>query len=97
MKTREQYLDAYFKRRNEYKQKNETWRFSLTKEEFLSGLERIEKWSETSRLSNYLNEYAIQRGEEAQVSVLLMGSITREEFIEQCRQLREEAKNYCDK
>lgn len=94
MKTTEEYLDDYLDKYNELKKKNELWRFRVRPEEFLAEIEKIRVYGIVERKSNYLTEYHIQRNEEEMISVMLMDRGTKEEFIKQCKRLKEEAKHF---
>lgn len=94
MKTAEEFLDDYLDKYNELKKKNELWRLRVRPEEFLAEIERIRVYGIATRKSNYLTEYHIQRNEKAMISVMLMDRVTKEEFIEQCKRLKEEAKHF---
>jgi rubrerythrin len=91
LKTTGQYLADYLKKYNELASKNELWRLRVTEQEFVTEIEKIRAWGAEARKANYLNEYAITRGENGQVAVLLMNKLTPEEAREQIKRNAEAA------
>ena len=91
MKSNEEYLNRYHQNKKILEEKDELWRLKLTEEEFISEIANIRRYGEEARKGNYLNEYHIQRNEEASVGVLLMNLMTKEESIEQMNRLAKQA------
>lgn len=91
MKSNQEYLEIYNLRRKELDKKNELWRMKLSEDEFIVEIERIRKYGIEARKNSKLNEYHIQRSEEAQVYVLLMEQSTKEEMIEQANSISKQA------
>lgn len=91
MKSNQEYLEIYDLKRKELDEKGELWRMKLSKDEFIAEIKKIKKYGIEARKSSKLNNYHIQRNEEAQVSVLLMGKSTKEEMVELVNSLNEKA------
>ena len=89
MKSNEEYLILFKEKYRELEMKNELWRLRVTLEEFKEGLEKARQYGIEARKSSYLNEFHIKSNEEGMVGIMLMNKITKEEFKEQAKQLKE--------
>ncbi len=63
------------------------WRLRVTEQEFLAEVEKIRALGAEARKSNYQNEFSIKSGEDGQVAILLMDTVTIEEAREQVKRL----------
>ncbi len=90
MKTNEEYLQDYYNRINEFSKKGESWRLTITPEEFLKGIEEIRSRCINARKRNEFPESWIKNSEGAGVVLLLQGKITLEEARAQSAKSRKE-------
>lgn len=90
MKTKEVYLQVYDQKLNNLIAKGEEWRIRVTRQEFLSEIERLRIYESDEMNSKRFNEYHIQSNIRGGISIMFMDRVTHEEAREQARRLREQ-------
>jgi histidyl-tRNA synthetase len=91
MKSNQEYLEIFNLKKKELEERGELWRMRVSEDEFIVEIEKIRRYGIEARKNSKLNEYHIQRSEEAQVYVLLMEKSTKEEMIEQANLISKQA------
>lgn len=88
MKTNEEYLIKYDEKLKYLIEKGEEWRMRVTRQNFLSEIERLRIYEADEMKIKRLNDYHIQSNIEGSISIMLMDRLTQEEATEQFERLR---------
>ena len=87
MKTNEEYLKDYDEKLNNLIEKGEEWRIRVTRQEYLSEIERLRIYEKEEMIKKRFNNFHIQSNINGTISIMLMNRVTHEEAVEQAERL----------